>query len=399
VLSKWRNQQVTGFKDWIDADRVKIHYTSLGTFEFLANPTTKQFYFLEINPRLQVEHTITETIFDTDLVRAQLLIAQGASLSSILPRTATQPPARYGCQLRITAEDVTKNWSLSIGKLTEVKLPSGNGVRVDAALEVGQIIGSAFDSLLAKVIVSDTTWPLVVQKARRALEDTSIEGVRTNIDILRGILASPEFEAGDCNTTWLERNQDRLLKSGLETKRPLAVHFPQTPSTATSSVSSSAPVFRKGDSWTLNLKPLESNESAAHHLSITRILRNDFPTSLAAQIEFTSPGADSIEYELNLTNTLASASAVTSHHRRGDPTDARHVIIPFPGTLVEVFVDEGDRVKTDDVICVVRQMKMEIEIRAKRGGRVTWVTEVEDGEEVNEGVLAAIIEQADEAKL
>jgi pyruvate carboxylase len=375
---------------------------SLGTFEFLANPVTKEFYFLEINPRLQVEHTLTETILDIDLVRSQLLVAQGARLSEAnLPaHLSTEAVPRFACQLRVTAEDVSKGWALGIGKISEVQLPCGNGIRVDSALVPGQVVGSSFDSLLAKIIVSGPTWEIVVQKAKRALGETSIVGVKTNLDILRGIVSSPEFAAGDCDTTWLEQHQQQLLEAGISAEPSLAVDLPKAPAASTTSASSaSAPIFRKGDSWTLDLKPADGSESKPHHLAITRILRNDFPTSLTAEIEFTPPSGDAQEYELTLGNTTASASAVTSSHRRGDPSNPRHVVIPFPGKLVEVMVDEGDVVKIDDVICVVQQMKMEIEIRAKKGGRVVWVTEVEDGEEVNEGILAAIIDPLEEAKL
>jgi pyruvate carboxylase len=378
---------------------------SLGTFEFLTNPHTKEFYFLEINPRLQVEHTLTETILDIDLVRAQLLIAQGVPLSGAnLPKPLPQAedtPHRFACQLRLTAEDASKGWALGIGKISNIQLPCGNGVRVDSALAPGQVIGSSFDSLLAKIIASGPTWEIVVQKARRALADTSISGVKTNLDILRGIVASKEFAAGDCDTTWLERNQDHLLDLGNKSEPSPAVDLPQPPASDSNSSSSSggAPLFKKGDSWTLDLKPANGNESNPHHLAITRILRNDFPTSLTAEIEFTPPAGEPHGYELMLSATTASAGAVTSSHRRGDASNPRHVIIPFPGKLVEVMVDEGDVVKTDDVICVVQQMKMEIEIRAKRGGKVVWVTNVEDGEEVNEGILAAIIDPVEGAKL
>jgi len=368
---------------------------------------TKEFYFLEINPRLQVEHTLTETILDMDLVRTQLLIAQGVRLSDgnltkPLP-FAEDPPKRFACQLRLTAEDVSKGWALSIGKISDVQLPCGNGIRVDSTLAPGQVVGSSFDSLLAKIIVSGPTWEIVVQKARRALEDTSIKGVKTNIDILRGIVASSDFAAGDCETTWLEKNQQHLLDAGTKVERLPVVDLPQVSITPASSSSAGAvggaPLFRKGDSWTLDLKPADGSEVKPHHLAITRILRNDFPTSLSAEIEFTPPSGDPQDYELILSSTTASANAVTSQRRRGDSNNPRHVVIPFPGKLVEVMVDEGDIVKADDVICVVQQMKMEIEIRAKRGGKVVWITEVEDGEEVNEGILAAIIDPVDGPKL
>ncbi|KAF2670345.1 hypothetical protein BT63DRAFT_400571 [Microthyrium microscopicum] len=381
----------------------KVQYFSLGTFEFLANPTTQEFFFLEINPRLQVEHTISESICRIDLVRAQLLISQGASLSaSGLPLDTVSlnfEPSDYSVQFRITAEDVRKNWSLSVGKITALKLPGGNGIRVDAALEVGQAIGSSFDSLLAKIIVTGPTWPIVVAKARRALNEARIEGIQTNLEILRGIAAHPDFSAGDCDTTWLETRQAELLELGATITQNLAMPIESreesSSTSATSAITAGAPIFRKGDSFTANLIPLNRSQasSSTNHLQLTRILRNDFPTALTAEVTFASSSSSAPQkYKLELSSTTASASAVTCQHRRGDPNNPRHIVIPFPGKLVEVCVDEGDMVKVDDVVCVVRQMKMEVEIRAKRGGRVKWITEVEDGEEVVEGILAAEIE-------
>src|SRR4051812_18909571 len=116
----------------------QISYFSLGTFEFLASPSTESFYFLEVNPRLQVEHTITESISTTDIVKTQLLLQQGANFSDILPNSLSQdpevPPGLFSIQLRITAENVHSDWSLSIGKITSFRFPTGNGIRVDTHL-------------------------------------------------------------------------------------------------------------------------------------------------------------------------------------------------------------------------------------------------------------------------
>jgi pyruvate carboxylase len=375
----------------------------LGTFEFLANPTTEEFYFLEVNPRLQVEHTITESISSVDLVRAQLLISQGASLAaaglSDHLRDPEVPPPLFSCQLRITSENVQNDWSLSIGKIQSFQFPTGNGIRVDTNLVNGYqaIVGSDFDSLLAKLIITAPTWDAVVRKAKRALEDTRINGVKTNLDILRGIVAHPNFAAGDCDTTWLEANQKELFELGqkISSSYPKSA-LPESLSSA-NSISASAtatPLFRKGDAWTISLtSPDTATSNINHHLQVTRLLRNEFPTSLSAEITYsTGPSTKPQPYTMTLNSTLASASAATSQHRKGNPADPRHIVIPFPGTLIEVLVDEDDVVREGDVICVVRQMKMELEVRAPKAGRVVWVMDVDDGEEVGEGILAAEIE-------
>jgi pyruvate carboxylase len=392
-----------------------VHYFSLGTFEFLVNPETEEHYFLEINPRLQVEHTITESIAMTDIVKAQLHLAEGTSLAECgLPNTernpATPPPA-HSIQLRITAENVQSDWSLSIGKISSVQFPSGNGIRVDTHLISGHssVVSADFDSLIAKLIITASSWKDAVRKAQRALDDTQISGVKTNIDILRAIVAHPDFLGGRCDTQWLESKQAELLQLGLKISGSRKDNF-GTDNTGSSSgtlLSTANTLFRKGDAWSITLNPSNDKalQLAPHHLELTRVLRNEFPASLSAEILFTTPptststSAQSTPYTITLSSTSASASAATSHHRRGNPSDPSHISIPFPGKLVEVLVDEGDVVKEGDVICVVQQMKMELEVRSPRSGRVTWVTEAKDGEEVGEGMLAAIIEREKEARL
>lgn len=387
----------------------KVNYFSLGTFEFLANPHSEEFYFLEINPRLQVEHTITESISSVDLVRAQLLLSQGASLASAglssHIRDPTTPPPLYSCQLRITAENVHSDWSLSIGKITSFQLPCGNGIRLDTSLINGHsaTVGSDFDSLLAKVIITAPTWDEVVRKAKRALADVKIVGVKTNLDILRGIVASLDFANGDCSTNWLEAQQQALLAAGeaITATLPQSTRFSQesTPASQAVRAAPSGIVFSKGDAWSLTLSPQNNSgagkaniEPTPHHLQITKLHRNEFSTFLSADIIYSTP-TSSIPYSLTLRSTTASSGAITSQHRRGDPSNPRHVLNPFPGKIVEVLIEEGDWVEKDEVLVVVQQMKMELEVRAPRAGRVKYALEAEVGEEVNEGVLVAEIEE------
>jgi acetyl/propionyl-CoA carboxylase alpha subunit len=275
-------------------------------------------------------------------------------------------------------------------------------VRVDHALAPGYVVGSTFDSLLAKVIVTGPTWDSVVRKARRALDEVIMEGVQTNLVALRGIVAHQDFAKGDCDTRWLESHVDKILQLGAQPVVRARLPEPTVASPAqqaVAAIASGTPIFRKGDAWTVDLTPLDGPDDARptkNHLSLTRILRNDFPSSLVSEIEFTAPSGNTTEFKLTLASTSSSAGAVTSQHRRGDPNNPRHIVIPLAGKLVEVLVDEGDVIRADEVICVVQQMKMEIEIRAKRAGRVVWVTEIEDGEEVTDGILAAEIDPIDD---
>ncbi|KAJ8131396.1 hypothetical protein O1611_g2228 [Lasiodiplodia mahajangana] len=388
-----------------------IRYLSLGTFEFLANADRGEFFFLEVNPRLQVEHTVTECITLIDLVKIQLEIAQGAKLADTglerVPSDATRVPELHSVQLRLVAEDAQKDWTLSIGRVGRFALPTGHGVRVDTHLNHRRttVIGADYDSLLAKIIITGESQQAVLSKCRRALEDTWIEGVKTNLDVLRAIVAHKDFEQALCDTLWLERHMRSLLASGAEisssitnqlhTASPFTEEESQ-PSTSTPGSSSSAVMLRKGDAWALKLKaPLHNAVEVTHHLKITRVTRNEFPSMFKAEIEYSQPDSQKPQvFALEATSSNASSTAIMAagKHRRGDPNNPHHVIIPFPGKLVELSVAEGDEIIPGQVVCVVQQMKMELEIRANRGGRVKWVVDAQDGEDIAEGTLAAELE-------
>jgi acetyl/propionyl-CoA carboxylase alpha subunit len=288
---------------------------------------------------------------------------------------------------------------LSIGRVTECHFPSGYGVRVDSHLSYGGVVGTDFDNLIAKIVVRGTTWEDAISKAQRALEDTRVVGVKTNLNLLRAIVADREFRSGAVDTRWLEPNLSRLISMGDSIEKKLDAASSTLPQQSSSrvqqtGVASSSVLFRKGDAWSLTLEEIgkpSSTTGAANHLKIDRITRNEFPQSLGADILFTAPGQQPVPYKIALASTSASADATSSTHRRGDPNNKLHIILPMSGKLMEVLVEEGDVVKENDVIAFVKQMKMELEIRSPRAGKVGWVVEVEneDGDDVAEGVLLA----------
>lgn len=164
-------------------------------------------------------------------------------------------------------------------------------------------------------------------------------------------------------------------------------------------------LFRRGDAWSISLKPLQKGPSkeqkVLHHLQLSRVLRNDFPASMAAEIEYTTPSSQSaIPYRLQLSATNTAASALVSSHRRGDVKNPRHVVLPFSGKLIEVLVSEGDEIAENQVVGFVKQMKMELEVRSPRAGRVKWAYEMEEEEEdVAEGVLLAELEEKEKVEV
>jgi acetyl/propionyl-CoA carboxylase alpha subunit/acetyl-CoA carboxylase carboxyltransferase component len=204
-------------------------YDSLGTFEFLvdneAGDGDGAFAFIEANPRLQVEHTVTEEVLSVDLVRSQLAVADGATLASLgLDQASVPVPRGFAMQLRINMEtmDATGATQPTGGTLAVFEPPSGPGVRVDTFGYAGYKTSAAFDSLLAKVIVhTPATWADVVAKGTRTLREFRIEGIATNISFIQAILANADFKANQISTSFIDRNVADLVGAAQAVGTPL----------------------------------------------------------------------------------------------------------------------------------------------------------------------------------
>lgn len=196
-------------------DAVKIAryvgYVSAGTIEFLVD-RDGNYYFIEMNPRIQVEHTVTEELTGVDLVRAQLLIAEGYPLSdpAIGIREQADVQARgFAMQCRITTEDPKNNFLPDTGKITSYRSGGGNGVRLDGSnTYAGAIISPYYDSLLVKITCHDHTFGGLCQKALRAISEEHIRGVKTNIPFITNILQHPVFRAGKCHTRFIDETPE-----------------------------------------------------------------------------------------------------------------------------------------------------------------------------------------------
>ena len=181
-------------------------YAGLGTFEFLVDVDTRAHYFIECNPRLQVEHTVTEEITGVDLVAAQLRVAGGETLAGLgLASGSVPPPRGFAVQARLNAEDAAADGTPrpSAGELRRFVPPSGAGVRVDTHAYPGMTITGAYDPLLAKIIGHGDTFTAAAERTRRALGDLDLDGPPTNRALLCEVLADPAFLAGDFDTGYL----------------------------------------------------------------------------------------------------------------------------------------------------------------------------------------------------
>jgi acetyl-CoA carboxylase biotin carboxylase subunit len=179
-----------------------IGYRNLGTVEFVVDADTEDFFFLEMNCRIQVEHPVTEAITGRDLVALQLRIADGESLGF------TQDDVRiagHAIECRLCAEDPSRGFQPSPGTLTQFVVPSLPGLRVDTHCAAGTTIPPYYDSLMAKLIAHAPTRARAIELLLEALEETDVDGVDTNRALLSSVLARPEFQAGAVTTDWLER--------------------------------------------------------------------------------------------------------------------------------------------------------------------------------------------------
>jgi acetyl/propionyl-CoA carboxylase alpha subunit/acetyl-CoA carboxylase carboxyltransferase component len=196
-----------------------VQYTGLGTFEFLMD-SLGRFVFIEANPRLQVEHTVTEEVYGVDLVKTQLRIAEGKTLEAIGLAPA-QSPVGYAIQLRINLETMQPDGNAlpSSGTITAYAPPSGPGVRVDGYGYAGYGANASFDSLLAKLIVRapGAEYKEAITRARRALSEFQIEGVSTNLTFLAALLDHEDVLENRVTTGWLDANAAQLLSEQANT--------------------------------------------------------------------------------------------------------------------------------------------------------------------------------------
>ncbi len=295
-------------------------YVNAGTVEFLVAPETGQHFFLECNPRIQVEHTVTEQVTGIDLVEAQFQIASGATLRSLGlgDQRAVSVPRGFAVQARVVARGG--------GTLSAYKEPSGPGVRVDACAYLGYTLPSQFDPLLAKVVCSSSSsasFASAIERTLRALDEFHIAGLPTNLPQLRAILSHPTVRAGDARTSLLAEEPELL----------------------------SPPSSTKANSAALTLLEQQA-----------RVRSLDTATGL--------PVASS--------TASSTSSAPMLEVRPGQ----RVVECPMAGAVVELRVKEGSRVAAGDTLLILSAMKMETMVTAPCAGVVTAAQPLNAGDSV-----------------
>ncbi len=323
-------------------------YVGAGTCEFLIG-TDGTLSFLEVNTRLQVEHTITEEISGIDLVREQFRIAAGEELGY------DHVDVRgHSFEFRINGEDPAANFLPAPGKITTLNLPSGPGVRVDSGVVAGDTISGAFDSMIAKLIVTGATRQQAIERSRRALREFEVEGVATVLPFHRAVMDSDAFTAHEpfsVYTQWIETEF-------AETLAALA------PARAVDAPEASAEPLTERVVVEVGGKRLEVVIPAGMNLGGARA-RN---------------GAGARKPR----RSTASAGAATSN--------GQALTSPMQGTIVKIAVADGAEVSQGDLIVVLEAMKMEQPLLAHRAGKVSALT-AEIGASVSAGTaICAIVD-------
>jgi pyruvate carboxylase len=202
-----------------------VGYQNAGTVEFLVDLDAGTFYFIEVNPRIQVEHTVTEIVTGIDLIKSQILIAQGVPLSDpeiALPEQSAVRAIGFAFQCRITTEDPANKFTPDYGRITHYRSPGGLGLRLDGGTTItGAIITPFYDSMLVKVSASGNRFVDAARRMERALQEFRVRGVKTNVPFLLNVVTHPDFLAGRCTTRFIDETpslfrfpvrQDRATK-------------------------------------------------------------------------------------------------------------------------------------------------------------------------------------------
>ena len=316
-------------------------YFNAGTVEFLYQDG--EFFFLEMNTRLQVEHPVTELVTGLDLVAWQLKIAAGEEIPF-----AQSDVRRLGhsIEVRINAEDPSGGrFTPSPGTLTRFAQPSGPGVRLDAGYESGDTVSQYYDNLIAKLVVWAEDREGARRRMLRALEETIIEGVATTIPAAQAILSHPDFANGIHSTKWVEETLDL---SGLV----VTIDPPQ----------------EEGDAKVLRTV---TTEVAGRRYDVKVWMPE-------------SSGGGSAPRPSSPTRRRGSSGSVSA-------ALTGSVTVPMQGTIVKVLVAVGDTVEAGETICVLEAMKMENAINASAGGTITEI-KVSAGDSVTGGDVIAMIE-------
>ena len=395
-----------------------IAYEGAGTVEFIMTPTG-EFFFLEMNTRIQVEHPVTELITGLDLVRLQLLVAEGHPL----PEEVYDPPIRgHAIEVRLYAEDPSNEFLPSAGTLHRFDIPETTGIRIDSGFEEGTVVSVNYDPMLAKVIAHAPTREEASRRLAAVLDRSRIHGVVTNRRLLSNILLEDEFLAGEIDTHYLDRHPPASLAGGDEDERVRAACMIAAALSGQAERRGEAPVLATLPSGWRNA-PSELQVQGYEHGAETvrvgyrlgrspRFELDGEPLDGVEMIEATPEGStlllDGVRRRIDVqrvggvvyVDTPGCSLMLTELSRFPNPDElagAGSLSAPMPGTVVQVAVAVGDRVSEGQVLVVLEAMKMEHRIAAPVDGVVVRVG-VEAGQMVDVGQVLVELETEGEGE-
>jgi acetyl-CoA/propionyl-CoA carboxylase biotin carboxyl carrier protein len=325
-------------------------YHGAGTVEFLVGQDGL-ISFLEVNTRLQVEHPVSEETSGLDLVREQFRIAEGEKLNL----TEDPEPRGHSIEFRINGEDAGRNFLPAPGTVTSIAYPAGPGVRVDAGVESGSVIGGQFDSLLAKLIVTGSDRAQALERSRRALAEFQVEGMATVLEFHRIVVDDPAFAAltedeFTVHTRWIETEWDNTV-----------------------------PPFAGGEGADAE------DDTAARQTVVVEVGGRRLEVSLPGDLALGGGGGG------------GAAGAKKPPRKRGGgksggAVSGDAVTAPMQGTIIKVAVSDGDTVSAGDLVVVLEAMKMENPVTAHKDGTITGLS-AEAGSSVSQGTVICEIKE------
>jgi 3-methylcrotonyl-CoA carboxylase alpha subunit len=390
-------------------------YVGAGTVEFIAEGDA--FYFMEMNTRLQVEHPVTEAVTGLDLVEWQLRVAAGERL----PLCQHEIPLRgHAIEVRLYAENPARNFLPATGTLRALHLPVGDGIRVDTGVRAGDAVTPHYDPMIAKIIAAGPDRAAARARLRRAVADTAVVGVATNLGFLARVLADPQFAAGAVDTGFIERRRDALLAPA-GAPPPFALAAAALSRVLPEAAAAADPWARR-DGWRLNLAPAEQTlvfrcDGEEHAATATRTAdgwRLEFGDGVrhaAAALPADGHLAVALDGVRRTLRVVADAGAIVVFDAgerwdfdvldplappEGAALGPGRLTAPMPGRVVQLFVAAGDPVRQGQPLIVVEAMKMEHTIAAPRDGIVAGV-HYAPGDLVEEGAELIALKDADDA--
>jgi len=377
-----------------------IGYRGAGTVEFLFDPASERFWFLEMNTRLQVEHPVTELVHDVDLVERQIEAAESDWLMGW-----SGAPRGHAIEVRLYAEDPAADYQPQSGTLTTFEIPQEEGIRVDAGFASGSEVSTHYDAMLAKVIAHAPTREAAARKLAGVLSRAKIHGLVTNRDLLVSILRDERFLRGEVATDFLDGFEARSASTSTAESAVAAALALAERAVASRTVQRGVPVAWRnvvsqpqrtefeGDSTTVVVEwwggrdgyRVEGHEVISASATDVTLETDGVRTTYAIAVNGAAVDVDSPRGHVRLTRVP----------RFVDPAEAvasGSLLAPMPGTVVSVAVEAGQQVEAGQPVLVLEAMKMQHTVSAPYAGTVTEI-DVKPGAQVAAGEVLAVVEE------